>query len=743
MSTLQLRDGVLGDYFQFPVYEIDFAGMLANLSGAFTTDSGTYTGSGNNGKDFDTLGSGDDVLYVHRARITSNSLFQYMPSTIPHQRNQYGFPTGVDGAICNFNTNIQRGTTYPYAAYGMTEVTGGQPSDFNTNFHYAWFDTQNSRGFDGGYSRVGNTYAPTDSWQTDSNYKNVLDVNCSMFHQLYTGVGMCHFSVVKKPALYSYYSSSLSWYPPGIGVCVDRSGSADSTDVKWCMCNKNNNPLRNMANGRRYGYALYAPTSPSYGSGENEYTQKQNVWQFFVHYQIEGRDFYGICQATFTTGWNDADYPTKIDLLTLGTEFWGGSILPSGGGGEGEWGSKTVRGGGSGTFSHPASVRDADPVNGITLTIVNDLNETSKKLFGDFTATTTTKGIMTLATLVESQNESQLNRFINSIYNEDFWTSWNNTQNNPFSSIPVVHLLPSFATNTAATSSDFLSAAGRNLSYREEGTEIFATCYRIREFTRIFSHKIDLSNLYFDAFPDYDGYTKMKLHIPYIGEVDINPNWCMGGYLQLSIIVDAMNGNMAAWVWCQDRDGNSDYMQIATGNCSVSVPIASISRDASSIGKIVSGALAVIGGAAAIAAAPVTGGGSLLVGGALGIAGGAATAVGGALDMEHKRTSEIRYDRSGNVGAMSERRVWLEITRPVWVEPPNYQKLYGLPCYMGETIMTCPQKADSSRTQAFQGFLQIDAIDLTGIDTMTNEEKEMLENELKKGVFIDYDHIGD
>lgn len=749
MSTMKLRDGLLGDYYQFPIWEINFEGMLTNLPDAFSTASNTYSGSGNNGKTFDTLGSGSDVLYVHRARITSNNLFNYMPSTIPHQRNQYGVPTGVDGAILNFNTNIQRGTTYPYADYGMEVVSGGVPSDYNVNFHYATFDTQNSSGFDGGYSRVGYTYDPssTDSWNTGSRWKNVHDKNCSMFHQFYTGVGSCHFSVSKRPALYSYYGSSLSWYAPGIGVCVPaRSSSTDSTDVKWCMCNKNNTPLRSMTGGKRYGYAFAEEANNSYSSSGNDYTQKRNVWQFFVHYQIGGRDFYGICQAKFTTGWNDSDYPTMIDLLTLGTEFWGDSIIPGGGGGEGEWGSTTVHAGGHGTFSSSTTQRDKTDPGATPADIVAVVNvNLDDKVFGSNDLSNDSKYCL------QTFDEPNWKHFIDVLYSDSFIKKYTNAYYNPMSAIPVAHLLPEafvdmrLGNGPASTNANQInvSAAGLTFTYEEGGGALNVKSTKVYPITVVKSEVLNLKELYFDAFPDFEGFTKITAHIPFIGEVPIDVNKVMGGRMQITLTCDCQNGNLAAWLWYEDKDEQSDYIQIATGNCSYPLPVASMSSDPSAMGKIASGLISAIAGAASIAAAPATGGASMLVGGAAGLVGGGITAASGAVQMEHQRTTQVHYNNSGALALMTDPELWVDITRPVWVEPDNYQKLYGLPCFMGNSIMECPSAGNPDTKIPFMGFLVVDAIDLTGIEGPTEEEKNMIEEQLAKGVFIDYDHIGE
>jgi hypothetical protein len=286
-----------------------------------------------------------------------------------------------------------------------------------------------------------------------------------------------------------------------------------------------------------------------------------------------------------------------------------------------------------------------------------------------------------------------------------------------------------------------MSAGGVNFVREEGGGSLALKSIKIWPTTYIKYDVVSFKDLYYDAFPDFEGYTKIVAHIPYIGEVPIPTNLVMGGRMQITIACDAQNGNLTAWIWTEDKDEQSDYTIIATGNCSYPIPLASMSSDPSNFGKVATGVIAAIGGLASIAAAPVTGGASLAVAGGTAIAAGSVSAISGAYGMREQKDTTIKFDNGGALSLMSDPRCWIEVTRPVWVEPENYQALYGLPAYTGRTIMECPQKDNPEATQPFEGFLVIDAIDLTGIDGPTSEEKEMIEAELSKGIFVNYDKI--
>ena len=142
---LKLREGLLGDYYVYPAYDLDFEGMLTDIPNAFVEGTNTYTGANNDGKAAMDAGSGAAKLRLHKFRVASSIIYKYLPANIPHQRVRYGIVPDdqIAGAICKFNTNIQQSTTYPYAEYGMTSITA-EPSDFATNYIYGCFAKTNS-----------------------------------------------------------------------------------------------------------------------------------------------------------------------------------------------------------------------------------------------------------------------------------------------------------------------------------------------------------------------------------------------------------------------------------------------------------------------------------------------------------------------------------------------------------------------------------------------------------------------
>lgn len=721
MAQIRFREGtILGDTMVIPCFDFNYDLAKQEIPGAFNTSGYNTNGVVDRGGE-----------RFEKFKIISDQLYKYFPANIPRPRSQYG-DDGLESAILPMNMNVESNKTFDWAAKGF-EVVTEEPTDLNTNPHYCYAYTSSPGG--ARTFRPIASYLINETWGTGSNYQNLLDKEGKLGKVIFTEAGG-HLAVFQS----MYYTSNWQPKPVDIGSNPSAQGTnnlSSERKVVYCVCNRENVPIITTVSGD----ARFSCYFDDYNTILSTLWSNDAIWNntaqsfFFIHYTVNGEEMYGVCYAKFS-GYGENDYPQAIGVIGLGAEFWGTSIVPGGGGGSGEWGSKTVREGGNGTFSRETTQRDKANPGASAVNVVVNTNTTLEQVFGD--SSPTTKGKVTLQTC-------SVNALTEALYSEDFIKAYTNAYYNPMSGIPVCHMLPlPFVQAYSQTETINMTASGLELTNESPGgTKTPVVAYRIPPTTHIDSNVLDFTQLYYDAFPDFDGFTRMKLHLPYIGEVDINPNWCMGGRLQVTINCDCITGNLAAWIWCEDKDEQSGYMKIATGNCSRPIPIASMSRDPASIGKIASGLITAVGGLAAVAAAPVTGGASLVAGGAAAIAGGSVAAINGAVQMEHQRTTQVQYDNSGAVGALGDMKYWLEITRPVWVEPENYQALYGLPAYTGRTIIECPQKDNPEATQAFEGFLVIDSIDLTGIEGPTEEEKQMIEEQLAKGVFIDYDHIGD
>ena len=99
---------------------------------------------------------------------------------------------------------------------------------------------------------------------------------------------------------------------------------------------------------------------------------------------------------------------------------------------------------------------------------------------------------------------------------------------------------------------------------------------------------------YSDTFLDFDGYTRIEMHVPYCGTVSISPETCMRGQIEIKYIVDLVSGGCCAIIRCKDQFGNYKIHSVLSGQCGISIPFAAqentLDKIAGSIGSMVSGA---------------------------------------------------------------------------------------------------------------------------------------------------------
>ena len=82
-------------------------------------------------------------------------------------------------------------------------------------------------------------------------------------------------------------------------------------------------------------------------------------------------------------------------------------------------------------------------------------------------------------------------------------------------------------------------------------------------------------NPYSDTYLDFDGFTKIDVHIPFCGILHVSPDACMRGEIQIKYIVDLVTGSCCAIVRTIDQFGNSKIFSVLSGQCGISVPFVS------------------------------------------------------------------------------------------------------------------------------------------------------------------------
>ena len=714
---------------RFPVYEFDYDTMKHDLPGAFRTLASCTNA-------IIDVGTGDSALRYQKFYVESNQIKNYISANIPVQTSQYGIPENVSGAICPVNTNQPRSHddpehTFNFAGYGMVRQES-TPVDLNVNPHYIHGAIDDQYGTYSASFRPVFPYTIIDSWTADTqqilNYHDAEHVMCKV---LYTGVDSCHFSVWKYESI--PWGSSNDYRPQMLGVGFPPNKQMNWSDMDsrmktyYGICNKDNICLYDLdIQGKNDGTAAFYTGGTT--TTESDWTNA-NKYQFFVHYTVQGEEMFGIAVCYYNKDWDNDIYPTEMYVLGLGTTFWGDSIVahtedPS------EWGENNQPSTNEGTFSGRSDnvTRDGTDPNS-AVAIVTAVNNSISSLFAS-------GGVYTIYKISTLIGYSNLLNIINALYSEYYWTTrWTNKYFNPMSAVLNMGLIPNdFAEVEPDMPIVELILGGENVSeIIKDHTSGVITNPTFNTY-RPLAHKsfptIDLEK-FFGGWGDYQPYTKMVLHLPFIGTIQLKTNEFAHGKIGVEYVCDRTNGNVVAYVWANNNSGAngaeiSQYVTTANGNCMYSIPLYASSSDYSGAGRILSSLVTAATGAA-------TGN----IGAA---AGGAAGIVSGAFDLA---TSPFETHVSGQLGGnnciMSPKDVWLEVIRPHWVQNMHYKMLNGIPAEMSNCIANNSQNADETGIP-YDGYLEVDSIELDGVNC-TDSERSEIEALLKAGVWIRGDEI--
>lgn len=263
---------------------------------------------------------------------------------------------------------------------------------------------------------------------------------------------------------------------------------------------------------------------------------------------------------------------------------------------------------------------------------------------------------------------------------------------------------------------------------------------------------------YYGSALDYSPYTKISCFLPFIGNVDLNPDEVMDATLQIKYRVDICSGSCVAKILV-----NGTVLYQYSGHCAIPIPLASSDfasyvSAAVSVAKLAIGA-AVAGGAGAAAAASTEAGqatgntvtttiqttarnpetGRQITTGTQTITqtkqsqdttkasfeGLSPKNISNTVGeiMTSKPTFQHSGSFSGNTGYLGIRRPYLIITRPNLCMPASYQSMNGFPCMVTLKLGDC------------SGFTQVQQCILSGF-TATNPEQSEILQLLKSGVIL-------
>lgn len=209
-------------------------------------------------------------------------------------------------------------------------------------------------------------------------------------------------------------------------------------------------------------------------------------------------------------------------------------------------------------------------------------------------------------------------------------------------------------------------------------------------------------------------YTTVKLHLPYVGIVQLDPTEIFGRQLSVKYTIDLITGDCLVLLYLTDGDTSVPYMSIP-GSVGVDIPLTSTNRVQSELRAASAGLSAGMSAAAHVASEDYAGAAAAAAGGFLNIAG---------TDYTCQRTA----NHNSACSTWENQYIYVEI----WYHPNaeadsiGFKKLHGLPCH----------KYCSIASKQLSGYVQADQ--RTKIDfAMTAEENRMLEAMVKNGVYVD------
>lgn len=219
---------------------------------------------------------------------------------------------------------------------------------------------------------------------------------------------------------------------------------------------------------------------------------------------------------------------------------------------------------------------------------------------------------------------------------------------------------------------------------------------------------VDLGSInikeYFKSFADYS-FTSSKLHLPFVGFVDMKPEFWNGGELHVKYKFNVADGSFMAYVYSTSSKSELKTSLVAeySGQTAIHIPVTG-----ASYASAISGLLASAGGTIASA---TTGN----------IAGVAAGVVSAAANSSPDINQSNGFNSSSSI--MGSKKAYLQIERPAYSMSVNSRKEQGFPLNVTYTI------------GSMTGFTIAESPILDGIPA-TLEEKERIKQFLQNGVII-------
>lgn len=302
---------------------------------------------------------------------------------------------------------------------------------------------------------------------------------------------------------------------------------------------------------------------------------------------------------------------------------------------------------------------------------------------------------------------SQLATLANKLWNPDMLSSIKQYFTNPMDAILALSIIPVSPNTTSGT----IHLGGYN-------TEISAQKIS-SEYMNVNLGSIAVER-YYGSYLDYAPFTKISCILPYIGEVDLDPDQVMKRTVSVKYHINCVTGELCAYILA---DGNT--IATYTGNCAKQLPICQTDYS-NIIASTIQVATTAITAGAALAAAPVAAAGLTATTAVASQAAAsniqvAASTLGSVMNAKptYKHASQL----GTGAGQLSTQAAYLIITRPNLDLADNYKSFVGYPCNKRMMLALC------------KGYTQVEASNLS-VPSATLDELSEIKELLLKGVII-------
>ena len=342
-----------------------------------------------------------------------------------------------------------------------------------------------------------------------------------------------------------------------------------------------------------------------------------------------------------------------------------------------------------------------------------DHDNTSDSLEEEYlpTLSATSNGLITSWNV----SPSQLENLATKLWNPDSWEAIKQYFTNPMSSILGLSIIPVAPKTTSGT----IHLGGYN-------TEISSNKLS-NDYVKVDCGSIPITR-YYGSYLDYSPFTKINITLPYVGEIDLDPDQIMEKTLSVSYHVNCITGEFCCYLLADNK-----VFATFTGSCAKQLPICQTDYSSIIASTVQIAATAITAGAAgasAGAAASGIDGANMFnssidkvsaLAGAESLVKANSSLLGSVMSMKpnYRHSSQL----GTGAGQLAPQIPFLTIIRPNLDLASNYKSFVGYPCNKNIVLSKC------------SGFTQVEASNLS-VPSASLDELAEIKELLLKGVII-------